>query len=192
MLQSYQINLCFAIGYPGASQVVLLVKNRPACSEDIRDMGLIPGSGRSPGGRLGNPLQYSCLENSMDIYRQKPNIEKHVYLFKSQAFLKHKYEIELFVHVKYLVNIVLSLRISMFQIWISMQLFSSRKLQIFYNAFKSKSTAQKCHRSQGRYTHIQEPDEGGIVNQIKISGSIFAGFDRMFCAKITFLRLWLC
>ena len=30
---------------------------------DIRDMGLIPGSGRSPGGGHGNPLQYSCLDN---------------------------------------------------------------------------------------------------------------------------------
>ena len=33
---------------------------------DIRDAGLIPGLGRSPGGGLGNPLQYSCLENPMD------------------------------------------------------------------------------------------------------------------------------
>ena len=33
---------------------------------DARDMGLIPGSGRSPGVGSGNPLQYSCLENSMD------------------------------------------------------------------------------------------------------------------------------
>ena len=33
---------------------------------DIRDMGSIPGSGRSPGGGPGNPLQYSCLENPMD------------------------------------------------------------------------------------------------------------------------------
>ena len=32
----------------------------------IRDMGSIPGSGRSPGGEYGNPLQYSCLENPMD------------------------------------------------------------------------------------------------------------------------------
>ena len=31
-----------------------------------RDRGLIPGSGRSPGGGFGNPLQYSCLENTMD------------------------------------------------------------------------------------------------------------------------------
>ena len=33
---------------------------------DSRDTGLIPGSGRSPGGGHGNPLQYSCLENPMD------------------------------------------------------------------------------------------------------------------------------
>ena len=33
---------------------------------DARNAGLIPGLGRSPGGRNGNPLQYSCLENSMD------------------------------------------------------------------------------------------------------------------------------
>ena len=48
-----------------ASQVVLVVKT-PANAEVIRDLGLIPGSGRSPGGGHGNPLQYSCLENSMD------------------------------------------------------------------------------------------------------------------------------
>ena len=37
-----------------------------ACSVGaVRDVGLIPGSGRSPGGGLGNPLQYSCLENPM-------------------------------------------------------------------------------------------------------------------------------
>ena len=49
-----------------ASQVVLVVKNLPAKAGDIRDMGSIPESGRSPGGGHGNPLQYSCLENSMD------------------------------------------------------------------------------------------------------------------------------
>ena len=51
---------------PPASQVVLVVKNLPANAGDIRDMGSIPGLGRSPGGRHGNPLQYSCLENPMD------------------------------------------------------------------------------------------------------------------------------
>ena len=46
-----------------ASQVVLVGKNPPAKSGDIRDVGLIPGLGRFPGGGNGNPLQYSCLES---------------------------------------------------------------------------------------------------------------------------------
>ena len=46
-----------------ASQMVLVVKNLPANAGDARDMGLIPGSGRSLGEGNGNPLQYSCLEN---------------------------------------------------------------------------------------------------------------------------------
>ena len=50
---------------PVASQVALVVKNPPANSEDIRDLGLITQSGRSPGRGPGNPLQYSCLENPM-------------------------------------------------------------------------------------------------------------------------------
>ena len=49
-----------------ASRVVLVVKNSPAKAGDLRDEGLIPGSGRSPGKGNGNPLQYSCLENPMD------------------------------------------------------------------------------------------------------------------------------
>ena len=49
-----------------ASQVPLLVKSPPANAGDVRDEGLIPGWGRSLGGGLGNPLQYSCLENPMD------------------------------------------------------------------------------------------------------------------------------
>ena len=43
-----------------------MVKNPPANAGDVGDTGSIPGSGRSPGGGHGNPLQYSCLENSMD------------------------------------------------------------------------------------------------------------------------------
>ena len=43
-----------------------MVKNPPASTGDIRDMGMIPESGRSPGGGHGNPLQYSCMENLMD------------------------------------------------------------------------------------------------------------------------------
>ena len=43
-----------------------MVKNLPANAGNRGDVCLIPGSGRSPGGGHGNPLQYSCLENSMD------------------------------------------------------------------------------------------------------------------------------
>ena len=44
-----------------------MVKNPPAHAGDGRDAGLIPGSGRSPGGGHGYPLQYSCLENPMGL-----------------------------------------------------------------------------------------------------------------------------
>ena len=40
-----------------------MVKNPSANAGGLKDAVLIPGSGRSPGGRHGNPLQYSCLEN---------------------------------------------------------------------------------------------------------------------------------
>ena len=49
-------------GFPGGS----LVRNLPASAGAVRDLGLIPGSERSPGGGNGNLLQYSCLENPMD------------------------------------------------------------------------------------------------------------------------------
>ena len=46
--------------------MALVVKNTLASAGDIRDVASTPGSGRSPGGGHGNPLQYSCLENPMD------------------------------------------------------------------------------------------------------------------------------
>ena len=46
--------------------MALVVKNLSAKAGDVRDLGSIPGSQRSPGGGHGNPLQYSCLENPMD------------------------------------------------------------------------------------------------------------------------------
>ena len=48
-------------GFPGGT----VVKNPPANAGDVRDAGLSPEFGRFPGGGNGNPLQYSCLENSM-------------------------------------------------------------------------------------------------------------------------------
>ena len=53
--------------YYWTSQVVLVVKNLLASAgDDVRDVGSVPGSGKSPGEGNGNPLQYSCLENPMD------------------------------------------------------------------------------------------------------------------------------
>ena len=49
-------------GFPGGA----VVNNPPANAEDRRDTGSIPGSGRSPGGGHGHPLQYSCLESPTD------------------------------------------------------------------------------------------------------------------------------
>ena len=49
-----------------ASQVALVVKDPPAGEGDMWEAGSIPGSGRSPGGGHGNPLQDSCLENPLD------------------------------------------------------------------------------------------------------------------------------
>ena len=49
-----------------ASQLALVVKNRSGKVGNAKDVGSIPGSGRSLGGGWGNPLQYSCLENPMD------------------------------------------------------------------------------------------------------------------------------
>ena len=43
-----------------------MVKNPPVNAGDVRDSGLIPGLGRSPGGRHGNQLQYACLESLKD------------------------------------------------------------------------------------------------------------------------------
>ena len=50
------------MGFPGGA----VVKNLPGSAGDTRDTALIPGSGRTPGVATGNPLQYSCLESSVD------------------------------------------------------------------------------------------------------------------------------
>ena len=46
--------------------MALVVKSPPDSAGDLRGVGSGPGSGRSPGGGRGNPLQDSCLENPMD------------------------------------------------------------------------------------------------------------------------------
>ena len=84
-------------GLGKASQVLLVVKNPPANAGDVRDVGFIPGLGRSPGGDHGNPLQYSCLENPIDrgawwttvhrVAKSQTQLSTHALLFLSQAIL---------------------------------------------------------------------------------------------------------
>ena len=74
-----------------------MVKNLPANAGDIRDADSITGSGRSPGGGHNNPLQYSCLENSMDRGAWWAAVHR---VAKSQTQLKrpsmhHTYSIQL-------------------------------------------------------------------------------------------------
>ena len=56
------MNSVLYVGFPGGASG----KTLPANTEDVRDLGSVPGSGRSSGEGNGSPLQYSFLENSMD------------------------------------------------------------------------------------------------------------------------------
>ena len=59
---TFFLMIVFLLGFSSGS----VVKNLPDNAGDIGAVGLIPGSGRSPGGGSGNPLQYSCLANPRD------------------------------------------------------------------------------------------------------------------------------
>ena len=82
------MNIMLGVPPTGASQTALVVKNPPASAGDTRDLGSIPGSGRSPREGKGNPLQNSCLENPMDrgawratvdsVSRSWTNVTKHI------------------------------------------------------------------------------------------------------------------
>ena len=65
--------------------MALVVKNAPANAQDIRDMGSVSGSGKSPGGGHGNTLQYSSLENPMDRGAWRATVHR---VSKNQARLK--------------------------------------------------------------------------------------------------------
>ena len=62
-----------------------MIKNPPTSAGDIRNLGLIPGLGRSPGGGHDNPLQYSCLENPTDRGAWQAMVHR---VAKSQTQLK--------------------------------------------------------------------------------------------------------
>ena len=66
VILNYQFQLTKEATVSWMSRIVLVVKNPPANAGHVKDVGSISGLGRSPGGGSGNPLQYSCLENSME------------------------------------------------------------------------------------------------------------------------------
>ena len=65
LLKPVSLALQYTILLDEAFPVTLVVKNLLVNAGDVRDVGSIPGSGRSPGGRNDNPFQYSCLEKSI-------------------------------------------------------------------------------------------------------------------------------
>ena len=73
------------MGTSWASQVAPVVKNPPANAGDVRDVGLILGLERFPGGGHGSPLQFSCLESPMDRGAWKATVHG---ASKSQAQVK--------------------------------------------------------------------------------------------------------
>ena len=63
-------------GFSGGTSGKKKKKPRLANAGDIRDVSSIPGSGKSPGGGHGNPIQYSCLENPMDKGAWRATVHK--------------------------------------------------------------------------------------------------------------------
>ena len=78
------LKFLYRVGIMMTVKLVLVVKNPLANAEDIKDMGSIPGSGRSPGVGHGNLLQYSCLEDPMD---EGPG---GLHLMESQSWIQLK------------------------------------------------------------------------------------------------------
>ena len=82
------------------------IKNPPANTRDARDKSSVPGSGRSPGGGQGNPLQHSCLENPMHRGAWRATVHR---VTKSQAQLKQLSIQDVFMPPKLILEISSSL-----------------------------------------------------------------------------------
>ena len=81
---------------------MLVVKNLPANVGDIRNVGLIPGLGESPGGGTGNPFWYSCLENPMDRFG---GLRITVSLLLVISYKEHPYAYILFLPFPYFLRL---------------------------------------------------------------------------------------
>ena len=72
------------MGFPGGS-------DGKASANNAGDLGLIPGLGRCHGGRHGNPLQYSCLENLMDREAYQASVQSYKESDMAEATEAHAY-----------------------------------------------------------------------------------------------------
>ena len=117
--------------------MVLLVKNMPSSA------GGLPWVGRSPGGRHGNPLQYSCLENPMDrgafwaiVHRVEKNqiplkqLSTHAYPLQKQIYLI-LFPLSWFVHYTFCFQFSLSLLFKVYQIFL-IKIFKILYLPFFF------------------------------------------------------------
>ena len=98
------------MGFPGGT----VVKYPPANAGHARDLRSIPGSGRSPGGGNGNPLQSSCLENPMDrgawwatVHDESDMTEPHIYYTAAPDYILLKKENSSFDVFSFCINIYL-------------------------------------------------------------------------------------
>ena len=114
------MNYIKSMGFPGGS----VVKNLPANKGAVWDEGLIPGSGRSPGGGHGNPL-YSYLENSMDRGSWRAAVHG---VAKSQTWLS----MYITIHKKQISEYILRTTL-----YLSMSLWSSKDLYICLIIFRT-------------------------------------------------------
>ena len=123
-------SLFLSLGFPDGT----MVKNPPTNAGDTRNGDSIPGSGRSPGEGNGNPLQYSCLENSMDRRVWQAMVHK---VSKSQTWLK---QLSTHTHIKHFGMKTVLMRDFQF-LKFSLWQFSS----IDYPLILSSSFSKQCH-----------------------------------------------
>ena len=78
--------------------MVLVIKNLPTHAGDLRDVGSIPGLGRSPAGGNGDPLQYSCPENPMDRGAWRAIVHRDAKRHTQPSDLVHTHQVLNYLH----------------------------------------------------------------------------------------------
>ena len=137
-----------------------MVKNLPASAGDIRHTSSTPGSGRSPGGEHGNPLQYSCLENLMDRGAWWSTVHS---VTKSQTQLK-------LLSTHYMIQ--------QFYSWIFFQRKQKHQFEEIYAPLLKKAMATHSSTLAWRITWMEEP--GGLWSMASQSQTWLSDFTFTF------------